>query len=124
MARRSEFVTYLLEQLTPLGEVSARGMFGGYGIYFDGRMFALVAQDTFYVKSDDVSRPEFEREGLEPFRFESSKGTTETSYYQPPSAAIDDREKLCEWARKGIEAAKRSALSKAAKKPRKPAKRK
>ncbi len=32
MARRSEFVTYLLEQLAPLGDVRARAMFGGFGI--------------------------------------------------------------------------------------------
>ena len=109
MARRSEFVTFLLEQLAPLGEVSARAMFGGYGIYFDGRMFALVAEDTFYVKVDDDSRAEFESEGLEPFRYESARGTSSMSYYQPPTAAIDDREKLCAWARKGMEAARRAA---------------
>ena len=50
MARQSEFVTYLLEQLAPLGEVRARAMFGGYGIYLGERMFALVAEDTLYLK--------------------------------------------------------------------------
>ncbi|HVL64814.1 MAG TPA: TfoX/Sxy family protein, partial [Actinomycetota bacterium] len=34
-------VRYLLDQLDD-EEVSARRMFGGHGIYRDGRMFALV----------------------------------------------------------------------------------
>ena len=60
MACRSEFVTYLLERLAPLGEVRACAMFGGYGIYLGERMFALVAEDMFYIKVDDVNRAEFE----------------------------------------------------------------
>lgn len=47
MPRRSEFVDYLVESLTPVGDVEARAMFGGWGFYLDGRMFALVAFDTF-----------------------------------------------------------------------------
>ena len=70
MPTRSEFVEYLTEQLQPLGEVRARAMFGGWGFYLDGRMFALVAADVFYIKADDASRAEFTAGGLEPFRYE------------------------------------------------------
>jgi DNA transformation protein len=116
MATRSEFVDYLLEQLAPLGDVSARGMFGGWGIYHEGRMFALVADDTVYFKVDDANRTDFEREGLQPFRYaRTDREIAVMSYYQPPAAAIDDRELLCVWARKGIEAAARAAEKKRAK---------
>ena len=117
MPKRSEFVDYLLEQLASLGEVSARGMFGGWGIYHEGRMFALVAEDTLYLKADDANRADFERENLQPFRYaKSDRGVAVMSYYQPPAAAIDDRDLLCAWARKGLEAAGRAA---AREKPRK-----
>jgi DNA transformation protein len=120
MARRCEFVDYLVEQLAPLGEVTARSMFGGWGIYCGSRMLALVAEDTLYIKVDDVNRAEFERENLLPFRYDrTDKSVAVMSYYQPPAAALDDRELLCTWARKGIEAATR-----AAQKPRRPARRK
>lgn len=117
MSKRSGFVDYLVEQLAPLGEVSAKSMFGGWGIYHEGRMFALVADDTLYFKVDDANRADFEREGLQAFRYQrTDREVAVMSYYQPPAAAIDDRELLCAWARKGIEAAARSA---AKKKPRK-----
>ena len=118
MAQGSEFVAFIVEQLAPLGEVRARSMFGGHGIYFDGRMFALVADDTLYLKVDDESRAEFEQAGLQPFRYASGKGEQVMSYYEPPAAAIDDRELLCAWAQKGIAAAARAAKKPARSAPR------
>ena len=120
MPKRSEFVDYLVEQLTPLGDVTAKSMFGGWGIYHEARMFALVAGDTLYIKVDDANRADFERENLRPFRYERrDKGEAVMDYYEPPAAAIDNRDLLCEWARKGIEAAGRAAQKKSANKRRK-----
>ena len=115
MAAKSEFVEYLTGQLQPLGEVSARGMFGGWGFYLDGRMFALVAMDAFYIKADDENRAEFEARGLEPFRYDAKGKLMTMGYFQPPAAAMDDGEMLCAWARKGVEAAERAAKKKPAK---------
>jgi DNA transformation protein len=122
MPQKSEFVEYLIEMLQPLGTIREKSMFGGWGFYADERFFAIVADDAFYVKVDDVSRAEFESCGLKPFRYEV-RGTTRASmdYYELPPEAMDDREILCDWARKGIEAAVRAAEKKTAKakKPRK-----
>ena len=112
MARQNEFITYLLEQLAPLGEVRARGMFGGFGIYLGERMFALVSGDTFFIKADEVNRVEFESRGLQPFQPEMRGKKSVLPYWQPPAEAMDDGEMLCEWARKGVEAAERAASGK------------
>lgn len=106
MAKRGEFIDFLVEQLAPLGEVRARAMFGGFGIYCGDRMFALVSDDTLYVKVDAATRAEFEAAGLRRFRPDSTKA--EMPYFQIPTAAIDDRKLLCEWARKGVDAAFRA----------------
>ncbi len=115
MPRESEFVEYLLEMLQPLGEVRAKSMFGGWGIYAGDRFFALVADETLYLKVDDANRGEFEARGLKPFRSEANGKVAVMSYFQPPAEALDDRETLCAWARKGLEAAERAAV---VKKPR------
>src|SRR5688572_13107980 len=108
MAKRSEFVEHLLDLLRPLGEVKARAMFGGWGFYVDGRMFALVAFDTFFIKADDQNRADFTTRQLAPFRYEMRPGKwNEMSYYQPPSEAMDDSALLCAWAEKGVCAARR-----------------
>ncbi len=118
MPAKSEFVEYLTGQLQPLGAVSARAMFGGWGFYLDGRVFAIVARDAFYIKVDDANRAQFESRGLEPFRYEMKGKPMAMAYFQPPTEAMDDGEVLCEWARKGVEAAARAAKRKPAKRSR------
>lgn len=112
MAAQSEFVSYLLELLAPLGAVHARAMFGGHGIYRDGLMFGLVADDTFYLKTDDGNRTDFEAEGLPPFTYQKNNREHAMSYYQAPPDALDDSETLCRWARRACEAAVRAAAAK------------
>ena len=117
MPQKSEFVEYLIEMLQPLGIIRVRSMFGGWGFYADERFFAIVADDEFYVKVDDVSRAEFAARELKPFRYEVRDTKATMDYYEPPPEAMDDREILCAWARKGLDAARRAVNAK--KKPRK-----
>jgi DNA transformation protein len=108
MARDSEFVDFVLESLQPLGGVSARRMFGGHGIYKDGVIFALIADDQLYLKVDDGNRPDFEVEGLQPFTYTGKGRPIEMSYCEAPSDGFDDPEVLCAWARNAYAAALRT----------------
>jgi len=112
MPKGSEYVEYLLEMLQPLGEIRAKSMFGGWGLYADELFFALIAEETLYFKVDDINCPEFEERGLKPFRFEMRDKVATMRYYQPPAEALDNRELLCMWARKGVEAAARAKVGK------------
>lgn len=56
MATDSRTIAFLLEQLAGAGEVSARAMFGEYGLYCDGRIVALVCDDRLYVKPTAAGR--------------------------------------------------------------------
>lgn len=59
MAVSDEFIEYVIDQLAAWGEVSARRMFGGAGLYCDGMMFGLIADDVAYLKADDSNREDF-----------------------------------------------------------------
>ena len=61
---RGEFVAFVVESLRPLGPVSARRMFGGHGIFLDGVMFGLIADDQLYLKADEENRAAYEAEDL------------------------------------------------------------
>lgn len=50
MASREEFVKYVADQLGDAGEITYRKMFGEYGMYLDGRIFALICDDQLFVK--------------------------------------------------------------------------
>ena len=112
MAKENEFITFLLELLEPLGSVEAKSMFGGFGIYRQGLMFGLVSQDTFFLKTDDKNRADFEGKGLRPFTYLRKGKELSMSYHQAPPEAMDDAEVLCEWAQKAYDAALRAAQNK------------
>ena len=50
MASRQSTVDFLAQQISSAGIVSARKMFGEYGIYCGEKMVALVCDDQLFVK--------------------------------------------------------------------------
>jgi len=105
MKKHDEFVDYLLELMQPLGPVSAKAMFGGYGIYIDDIMFALVADDVLYLKTSAANLPDFEQHGLPPFSYERNGKAYNMSYSEAPAEVLDDTDVMQLWANKAIEAA-------------------
>jgi DNA transformation protein len=113
--RGSGFVSYVVESLQPLGPVSARRMFGGFGIYLHGTMFALIASDTLYFKVDGGNRSAYEAAGLEPFTYTDKGKPIRMPYHEAPSEGFDDPDVLCAWARDAYAAALRSKKPKRSK---------
>jgi len=50
MATSQTTIDFILDQLAPAGEVSARKMFGEYALYCDGKVVGLICDDTLYIK--------------------------------------------------------------------------
>lgn len=127
MSVSNGFCEYLLDQISDFRGVSLRKMFGGAGLYRDGVMFGLVAEDTFYLKADDRNRKDFEAVGMGPFVYDGKNGKQlAMPYFQVPSNVLEDREQLAGWARKShaVAASQKSVKSvkpatKAAATPRK-----
>src|SRR5262245_45815542 len=109
MAASAEYLDFIKEQLLDFGPVTVRRMFGGAGIFRDGLMFALIAEETLYLKADDQSQGEFEALSLPPFTYGAKGGNrTVMSYFRAPEACLDDRDEMTEWARKAFAAALRA----------------
>ncbi len=106
MAASREFLDYVLDQMALFGRVTARRMFGGAGIYRDGIMFALIADDVLYLKASSANSPDFEAEGLEPFTYAVADGVkTIMSYRRAPARCLEDQQAMAEWCRKAWTAA-------------------
>ena len=108
MTQDSEFVGFVLDSLQPLGGVSARPMLGGWGIYKDGVMFALIAYDMLYFKVDGGNRAAYEDAGLPYFTYSDKGRPIRMPYCEAPSEGFDDAEVLCAWAREAYAAALRT----------------
>lgn len=121
MTMSPDFRDYLLDQLAPLGPVQAKRMFGGGGLYLDGAMFGLIADDVLYLKADDANRADFEDAGMAPFTYtnKARKKPVQMSYYETPGDVLEDPEALSAWAGRAWEAARRSGRGKKKKKKNK-----
>ncbi len=109
MQKHNPFIDYVLERMQPLGPVRARAMFGGHGIYIDGLMFALVADDVLYLKTGANNLPDYEQRGLARFSYQRGARTVVMSYSEAPAEIFDDADAMALWAGKAVEAALQNA---------------
>jgi DNA transformation protein len=97
----------LFEGVAP---VTFRRMFGGHGIYRDGMIFAVVLRDQLLLKGDAEVAADYEAAGMERWVYENAKSKKPVAmpYWTAPESALDDPDEMTVWARKAIEAARRS----------------
>ena len=108
MAVSEEYKVFLTDLFAGFGPVTIRAMFGGGGVFHDGLMFGLIADDTLYLKVDDINRADFESEGMGPFTYTGKGKPVSMSYWEVPEATYDDPDLFVEWAREAFAAAQRS----------------
>ena len=56
----------MLDQLNELGDIRARSMFGGVGLYCDDVFFGILARDTLFLKVDETNRHDYGDTGWKP----------------------------------------------------------
>jgi len=112
MAISPEYKEFLLDQFEPFGPVTIRRMFGGAGIFRDGLMFALVADDTLYFKVGDENQIDFEDRGMEPFTYLRKSKPASLRYYEVPADVLEDPQELLPWAQKAFAVALSAAREK------------
>lgn len=107
---KDEFVAFLLDQLRPWAPVTARRMFGAHGLFRGGVMFAIVDDDTLYLRTDAENRPAFEAADMPAFRYAREGRVIALGYHQAPTDLLEDGEALVEWAAAAYGAALRMAV--------------
>jgi DNA transformation protein len=112
MAVSSDYLQYVLEQLSRLSAVTSRRMFGGIGLYSEGHFFALISDDTLFFKVNDSNRADYLARNMAAFRPFADKPDLSMSYFEVPADALEDRDELVVWARKSVAVAVASAQSK------------
>jgi DNA transformation protein len=103
---------FIRELLATFGTVTVRRMFSGTGIFRDDLMFGLVIRDVIYLKADDTSIADFEREGCGPFTYTRGKSSSRPSqhalpYWRLPERLYDNPDELAVWASRAFGIAER-----------------
>ena len=68
---RNDDLEHLRDLFSAFAPVAFKAMFGGHGIYRDGRILGLVIDGVPYLKVDEDTRGDFEAAGSAPFVYEA-----------------------------------------------------
>ncbi|MGH8759656.1 MAG: TfoX/Sxy family protein [Burkholderiales bacterium] len=98
-SKHDGFKDFVLDQLAGLRGITARSMFGGYGLYQGDVFFGIIHKSRLYFKTDEASCTRYRQLGMKPFRPNAKQ--TLTNYYEVPAEIIEDRDQLVEWAERG-----------------------
>ena len=105
MAVSRAYLDYVLGQLAGLGSVRSRRMFGGAGLYCDEIFFAIIADDTLYLRVDEASRSDYTTRGMAAFRPYADRPEVSMSYFAAAADVLENPEELLLWSRRSVTAA-------------------
>ena len=56
MASDQNYLNFVLEQIENAGNITAKKMFGEYGVFSDGKIFALICDNKLFIKPTEGGR--------------------------------------------------------------------
>jgi DNA transformation protein and related proteins len=92
---------FILDQLSALGKVDARPMFGGAGFYHAGDFFGILFKDRLYFRVSDETIGAYRKRGMKPFAPFKNRGTSKR-YYEVPADVIESPDELVRWAKQAV----------------------
>ena len=112
------FTDYVLELIAGFGKVEAKRMFGGALLSRGGVSFAVLDDDTFFLKADGALGAELKAQGCSPWSYSVKKDGTvrDIAYWSLPDTAADDPDEATALARRSHAIAAKAAKEKPAKK--------
>ena len=113
------FKEFVLDQLSALGDVRARAMFGAHGLYQGDHFFAILDEGRLFFKTDPRSAKAYTDRGMGPFTYEARGKKLTMGYHEVPPEILESAPELTDWARRAIQVAA-AKPKKSAKKPHTP----
>ncbi|WP_419904157.1 TfoX/Sxy family protein [Kiloniella sp.] len=107
MSSKSEYSEYILDVLSPLGEVSLGRFFGGTSLKCNGKQFCMIMKSSLYFRVNDINLNAYLEYKADPFSYLTKNGWVYVrSYYEVPAEVIDDEAMLLSWAELALDAAR------------------
>lgn len=99
--KHNGFRDFILDQLADMPGITARAMFGGYGLYRQTTFFGIIHKGRLYFKVTVLTLPRYTEQGMKPFRPNAKQ--TLKSFYEVPIDIIEDAAALTQWAAGAVE---------------------
>lgn len=100
-ANIKDFHDYIIyDAMANMSGISSKKMFGGYSLYKDGIIFAIITSDgQLYFKINDSNRDMFKKHGSHPFIYKGYKlrKAIEMPYWTLPEEILENKDELAKW---------------------------
>lgn len=102
--KMTPFLMYVLYDVLPESlHAEAKAMMGGYVLYSDGKTFAIIDEDTLWLKGSEDLKDWYESRGGKQFSYMKlapgggERKVQKMHFYSVPEEVLEDREVLGEW---------------------------
>ena len=102
----SSFVEYIIDILSGFGDIKLRRMFGGYGVYHNRIMFAIIIDNEIYFKADKDLAEKYKLLGSFPFTYKRDEKTITMSYWIATAEVLEDVNQLKDWVNSSVNVAR------------------
>lgn len=113
MRTKSSLANFVAEQLSFLGRISSRSIFGATGIFIEDRLLGIVVDEqTLYLHTGPTNRDEYVSRGMPQFKPYPNAFDLTTDHHKVPSEVLADCEQLRQWGERALRAAVEAAKAK------------
>jgi DNA transformation protein len=93
--------------------ITSRSMFGGYGFYINGKIFAIIADGRLFFKADAEAIPDFKKYDSKPFHYSSKdRGVYTMGYWELPEELMEEKTELFRWIQRAAASSKKKSAPK------------
>lgn len=107
MAVSAGYQSFVLDHLSPILPVRAQAMFGEVGLYTRDVFFAIIADDTLYLRTDAQTRVDYQAAGMPAFAPYRNPNRV-MPYHALPIHILEDEEQLRVRVERAVAAAERA----------------
>jgi len=112
MGIESSLANYVTEQLTFLGPISNRSIFGATGIFIEERLLGIVTNDALYLHTGPINRADYLARGAQQFKPYPNAFDLTTDHHQVPADIVADPALLKVWGERALLAAVEASRAK------------
>ena len=112
MRTKESLAIHVTEQLSFLGRISSRSIFGATGIFIDERLLGIVLNDCLYLHTGPSNQDEYLSRGMPQFKPYPNAFDLTTDHHQVPADVLADDSQLRLWGERALKAAIEAAKAK------------
>ena len=100
MKKSQDFIDYIVDMLSPIGEITVGRMFGGVLLKHNNQQLGAIWGNSFYFRVPKSMQEKFKKHGSQPFQYAKKTGmVTVKAYWSVPDDLLEDSQQLVLWAK-------------------------